>query len=138
MHYNTTYTPAFPEATIRITFKHKGRTLGMLPFNALVDTGADSTCIPASLVPTEPDLFFRRREVRYADGTIGKFLVLLNAEVEFLDHHGNRLTIKQHQKLELLIIHEALLGRDILNYHASQFDGTYATLSHQLKEGLKA
>jgi hypothetical protein len=125
MHYNTTYTPAFPEARIRITFKHKGRMLGIRPFNALVDTGADNTCIPVSLVPQEPDLFFRRREVRYADGkqTIGKFLVLLNAEVEFLDHHGNRLAIKQHQKLELLLIHEALLGRDILNYHASQFDG---------------
>lgn len=131
MHYDTTYSgPAFPVVEIRITFSHKGERIGLLPFTAFVDTGADLTCIPPSVVPTESRSYKTGVKVRYADGRerVKPGLLLPDAIVELKDNSGNWVSSGQSHMLLKLIIQDALLGRDVLNQHVSTLDGPQLVL----------
>lgn len=131
MFYDTSYSgPAFPAVEIRITFRHRGQRISLQPFVAYVDTGADLTCVPASIVTQESNAYQTKVKIRYADGRerIKPGLLLPHATVELKDHSGNWVTSHPHSPLKL-IIQDALLGRDVLNNHVSTFDGPQLQLN---------
>jgi hypothetical protein len=131
MYYDTNYSgPAFPVVEIRITFRHKGQRIGLLPFTAYVDTGADLTCIPPSVVPTESRSYKTGVKVRYADGRerVKPGLLLPDAIVELKDNTGKWVSSGRSHMLLKLIIQDALLGRDVLNQHVSMLDGPQLVL----------
>ena len=131
MYYDTNYKgPAIPVVEIRITFRHKGQRVGLLPFTAYVDTGADLTCIPPSVIPQESRSYKTGVKVRYADGRerVKPGLLLPDAIVELRDNAGNWVSSGSHMLLKL-IIQDPLLGRDVLNNHVSTLDGPQLDLT---------
>ena len=123
MHYDANEVPACPAVRVIITDNNSGTTFG--PFDALIDTGADTTCIPNVIVDRIPGLIYSWYDVDFGDGSSkrNRFVSIDDATVEFLDSRGNVLLRKAHTDLLLQTIQSGYLGRDILNEHVCEFDG---------------
>lgn len=126
MEYDKTYNGApFPAVWIRISFQHQGNAIGFGPFRAYVDTGADVTCIPESVLPTESNQYRTTIPVRYADGSRRnrRGIIIPHAAVDLRNNAGNWVKGPTHRILRLILIRDALLGRDVLNSHVTVLDG---------------
>jgi hypothetical protein len=124
MYYDTAYDPPYPAVRIRITVIEWGEVIEVPLFNALIDTGADRTCIPTSIIPTQlMKSYSWYRVVGGGKDKKQRCLVLSDAKVEFIDQSGNSLLEKTHPELILVPYEEGLLGRDILNTHFCSFHG---------------
>jgi hypothetical protein len=123
MYYDSNETPSCPAVRIRITDNFQGSTFA--PFPALIDTGADVTCVPEAITAGVTDLIYERVQVDFADGParMGKCLYLAEATIEFLDDLGQVLLAQSYRDLYLLVLPDGLLGRDVLKYHICQLDG---------------
>lgn len=124
--YNPGYHPPCPQVRINIIDNNAGWQLSSI--DALIDTGADFTCIPATLLPIHQGYQYNIRSVTDYNGQPQQvtFLYILQATVEILDDQGHVIRRENLQNLELLILNhstEALLGRDILNKQIWEFDG---------------
>jgi hypothetical protein len=128
MYYNSSETPPCPAVRIKITGMTKvGKAIYPLncePFDALIDTGADVTCLPESAIKSSP-VVYERRPVSYGDGPeqVGKFLYLSKATIEFLNAADLVIFTGQYNDLLLHVLDDGLLGRDILNNHHCRLDG---------------
>jgi len=126
MEYDTKYNGApFPAVWIRISFQHQGNAVRIGPFRAYVDTGADVTCIPVSVLPTESKHYQTTIPVRYADGSrrTRPGIIIPHAVVDFRDRAGNWVTGPTYNPLKLILISDAFVGRDVLNQHVTLLDG---------------
>ena len=54
MYYETNYDPPYPAARVRISYIYKTQIIQLPVFNAMIDTGADCTCIPSDLISLFP------------------------------------------------------------------------------------
>jgi Retroviral aspartyl protease len=126
MEYDTKYNGApFPAVWIRILFQHHGNPVAIGPFKAYVDTGADVTCIPESVLPTESKHYQTTIPVRYADGSrrTRRGIIIPEAAVDLQDKAGNWVKGTTHNPLKLILISDAYVGRDVLNRHVTLLDG---------------
>lgn len=125
--YSQNYQPPGPEVVLRITDNR--RSLQFPPFLVLVDTGADSTVIPASVVESLSGRFdYQYGTVFGYDGQPrqGLFVRILDATVEFLDQQGSVLRRDKIFNLSLPVLPQSqhgFLGRDIMNSQVWEFDG---------------
>ncbi len=120
--YDTSVTPARPSMMLRITDNMTGLQLG--PFPAVIDTGADVTCIPLEIA-AQAGAMLIPQGVSYADGqerTV-QAVQLLDLKIEFMDIAGNIIKENDYQDLLFLAIAEGVLGRDVLNLYVCEFDG---------------
>jgi Retroviral aspartyl protease len=116
--------PPYPFVWLRITDDTKN--LHFTSFGAIIDTGADYTCIPRSVVRLAPGYDYEYDVGSDFDGNpVQVELVRITiGTVEFLDAHGTVLIKKTVQNLRLPIVAgEGLLGRDILNDYTCTLDG---------------
>lgn len=127
MYYDN-QSPPCPAVTVRIIGETKvGKFVYNLdcgPFDALVDTGSDITCVPESAIGDDPVLY-QWLDVQYGDGPEepGKFIIIDTAIVEFLDKNGRVLLTGKYSDLMFHVVSEGLLGRDILKEHVCNLDG---------------
>jgi len=123
--YSASYKPAHPHVRLRITDNRRGFTFPQ--FDALIDTGADGTCIPSEVVgrvSTQNYDYERGRVTDYTGRTRTEtFVRILDATVEFIDDNNTVLHTGRYINLRLLVISSGLLGRDILNENLWEFDG---------------
>jgi hypothetical protein len=115
---------SYPYLWIRIVDNVKNLAFG--PFGALVDSGADYTCIPSGVLlgisgydqDIEWGRDFRGNPVRV------DLVYILDATVYLLEADGTLLLQKDLERLRLPIIeNDGLLGRDILNHTMCLLDG---------------
>jgi predicted aspartyl protease len=114
----------YPFVWLRITDNTKN--LQFASFGAIIDTGADYTCIPHSVVTNTPGYDYEEEWGMDFDGNpvVVRLVRILKATVELLDAHGNVLITKVFQNLRLPIVSaDGLLGRDILNDNICVLDG---------------
>ena len=124
MYYDSSEIPACPAARVVIIDNTSGATFG--PFDALIDTGADTTCIPNNITNNIPNLIYSWHEVQFLDGSKPqwkKFVSIDDATVQFLAADDTVLLAGSYSDLLLQPIDNGLLGRDILNFHICEFDG---------------
>src|SRR5260370_21980 len=121
MYYDETEVPACPAVRVLIIDNASGARFG--PFNALIDTGADTTCIPSNIANLIPNLTYSWHQVDFGDGKTqtNRFVSIDDATVEFLDAADQVLLSGRYSDLLLQTIDNALLGRDILNSHVCEF-----------------
>lgn len=128
MYYDPNEVPACPAVRILIIDNTSGASFG--PFDALVDTGADTTCVPNSIANRIPNLTYSFHPVDYGDGSkpeTTRFVSIDDATVQFLDSKDQVLLTGRYSDLLLRPIDSGLLGRDILNFHICEFDGPSLT-----------
>lgn len=121
--YDETKRPPHPSVRLRITDSR--RNIQLPAFSALVDSGADCSCLPSGILSQVPRLDYERGRIRYADGQEDSkdFVRMLRATIEWLAPDDSVLSTKQYNNLRFVVLDEALLGRDILNYHRCELDG---------------
>jgi hypothetical protein len=122
--YDKSASPPKPYLRVRITDNLSKLTFQS--FVAVVDTGADNTCIPQSVTTQTPG--YSRSYVMAEEFTGNVVMVevvrILDATVEFLDQQDNLLFRNRYANLEMPVVDaEGLLGRDILNWHHCVLDG---------------
>ena len=114
----------YPYLWIRIVDDSNDLEFG--PFGAIVDSGADYTCIPSHVLTgisgyhqdVEWGRDFRGQPVRV------DLVYILKATIELLEEDGTLLLRKKVERLRLPIIeNDGLLGRDILNHTVCMLDG---------------
>lgn len=120
MYYDTSYDPPYPAVRIRISVVEWDEIIQVPPFSALIDTGADRTCVPSSAIPAQ---LMKTYSWRRVNTRLVKCPILSDAKVEFIDERGNQLLEKTHPELLLVPYEEGLLGRDIPNTHVCNFHG---------------
>ena len=123
MYYDPKENPACPAVRVLITDNISGVRFG--PFDALVDTGADTTCVPERITNRIPNLPYSYHKVDFGDGSSDtkQFVSVADETVDFLDKNGRVLLTGRYPDLLLQTIENGYLGRDILNYHICEFDG---------------
>ncbi len=125
--YDEDLIPPGPSVYLRIIDAR--RRLGLPRFAALIDTGADVSCLPKWIVDKGPPLDYDWVPVEAHDGRrkMERFVRILNATVEFSDEKETVLVTKEYKNLRLLILPWGLLGRDLLNSHVCELDGPRLT-----------
>ena len=116
--YDRLVKPPAPRVWLRITDTFKG--LRFEGFPAIIDSGADRTCLPRDVADQTPGYDYEDDFAEeFTGNTVKVRLVrILEARVEFTDDGGNLLFTHDYLNLRLPIVNaEGLLGRDILNYH---------------------
>src|ERR1700752_1315556 len=113
--YNTSQNPAHPRVWLRVTDNRRGFSFPQ--FDAVIDTGADGSCIPSAVVRQVPtqNYDYERAKVKDYTGTTRTetFVRILDATVEFMDSQSAILYTGNYANLRLLVIPNGLLGRDI-------------------------
>lgn len=116
--------PPCPVIKLRITDSRRG--LIFETFDAIVDTGSDVTCIPRFIANRTANISYDPCGVDdiEAGKRVGALMVrITRAIVEFLDANDNVRYTGTYRDLKLLVRSEGVLGRDVLNMHASRFHG---------------
>lgn len=116
--------PLCPFLQLEIVDNSKNLTLG--PLDAIVDSGADYTCIPSRLVADMKYNYDLEEASDFNGGTTTvKLMVILSATLRLLDDNNQELAQFSEISLRLPIIEseEALLGRDVLNRIVVLLDG---------------
>jgi hypothetical protein len=121
--YDTGNKPYAPSVRMRITDSFNNLTFEA--FTALVDSGADYTCIPEDVVNRAPGYSYDWRPSEEFTGRVVqvKRVRILEALVEFLDSEGKAVFTGTYANLRLPIVQAGLLGRDILNSHFCVLNG---------------
>jgi predicted aspartyl protease len=121
--YDTGSKPHAPFVRIRITDSFNNLQFGS--FVALVDSGADYTCIPKTVVDQVSGYSYDWRLSEEFTGNLVqvKLVRVLEAIVEFIDKEENVVFRAKHANLQLPIVQSGLLGRDILNSYRCVLDG---------------
>ncbi len=121
--YDTSWQPPAPCVRLCIFDNRLGVRLG--PFPALVDTGADCSCLPKSIRSSAPRLDYEFAQVLDFNGQTStmEFVRILDATVELLDGRSTVRLRKSYSNLRLLVVSDGILGRDILNQHAVSLIG---------------
>ena len=121
--YDINKHPPHPSVRLRITdLRHH---LQLPVFEALIDSGSDCSAIPRRILSQVGPLDYEQARVRYANGRVetGDFVRLLSASIELLAPDGTVQSTRGYNDLRFVVLDEALLGRDILNYHRCELDG---------------
>lgn len=114
----------YPYLWLRITDNTKNLNFAL--FGAIIDSGADHTCIPQTIVARTPGWDYDEEQGGDFAGNLVtvKRVRIRMATVELLDTHGNVLMQNGFQNLKLPIVGvDGLLGRDILNDTICMLDG---------------
>jgi Retroviral aspartyl protease len=121
--YDTLNEPYAPSVRLRITDTFSN--LQFETFTALVDSGADYTCIPRAVVDRVSGYSYDWRSSEEFTGNVVqvKRVRILEAWVEFLDTQGETVFSAKYANLRLPIVQSGLLGRDILNHHRCVLNG---------------
>jgi hypothetical protein len=115
---------AYPYLWLRILDNAKGLAFG--PFGAIIDSGADYTCIPRRVLT---GITGYDRELDWGRDFMGnpirvELVYILDATIELLEQDGTVLLHTKIQRLRLPVINnEGLLGRDVLNHTICNLDG---------------
>jgi hypothetical protein len=138
--YDQRLEPPCPRVRIRIT--DRNRSISFL-FAALVDTGADQTCVPESVGGGNPNISY---DICTVWGEPRELIRIPSAYVELMDEEDNVLFASEYKDLKLPVMGEELaesvqrrkevigyIGRDLLNSHVCQFTGR--SLSWHIAEG---
>lgn len=123
MYYETSYNPPYPAARLRISFRYKAQVIQLPIFDAMIDTGADCTCIPNTIISLLPKRLYSITEL--TSGGVKRAvtgIVLPSPKVEFLDQSNNLLLEMDYQELWPVEFDEPLIGRDIINSFICLFD----------------
>jgi hypothetical protein len=121
--YATGFVPPCPAVYVRIVDNR--RNVPLPRFLALIDSGADTSCLPLWVVEQTADLDYELGLVEGYDGRkrTEKFVRILSATVDFSDETGTVFVTGKYENLRLLVISVGLIGRDVLNLHSCQLDG---------------
>jgi len=122
--YDTREDPALPIVQLRIT--DNSSRLRIPAFDAVVDSGADRSCLPGSILKGLGPLSYGKVLVRYVGDAMREnrdTVRILDATVDLLDRRGALRLTKKCENLVLIVHEEGILGRDILNRLLCELDG---------------
>ena len=127
-----------PIPIVSVEISERKRRLPEIRFDALLDTGSDTSGIPRDIVERHPNLFYRSfLRVESFDGRKQEVdsVTITQASVRLFCPTGNDESdrVMNIAMFELLVLPEGIIGRDVLKAFVVEFDGRNPNPSFEIR-----